>query len=543
MRKLIWNYRKIFIALIIIIMLIPISPFRSLLVSHLWVLSEPTNIDGLPPVYVTNDNPNLRNEVEALNYAYEHAKETSGESYWQMIKRYPDSAVLYANVIQYYLSKKDSGLICITTKSKDLNKRNAANQEVIRSTIKESHELEKAEYAIKMGRKLEPDNAYFTILQAYTLYGLNHDQEAMKMIHAAASSKTYDSHCTDLLNARLKYGPKLAMPVDWFFPLRKFIVSATATFPYLAVSRNCLKLAMQDVENNNPEQVIGLMDDIIRISILIRDNKTSMIETMVGITVQGDAITAAYRHFSPITKDHQYEVIPAKTAIVTRLSMLESVLPDRLDETKQRYLRQQAVSSDRMQSSIAAYVKSLITNRYMKPAMGIQIWFAAQSRLVGSILLIGMFWLFLYLCLIRHRNIDFRNEEPKWYRYWSVTAIASLPAISVKAIQQFLPYISGMWVALTIGISYVAFFTVVIVSISRKRSLGDTGWFSKTWLACMRKCCVYAMSGMAIIYMISLVAFIPSIIYANRVMDFYIVHEAEIAAQYPESMSWSISEK
>lgn len=543
MRKLILKYRKIVIALVIIIMLIPLSPFRSLLVSHFWVLSEPTNLDGLPPVYVANDNPNPRNELEALYYAYEYAKDTSGKSYWDMIKRYPDSAALYANVIQYYLSKKDSGLIYITPESKDVNKTNGANQEVIRSTIKESPELEKVEYAVKMGRNLESDNAYFDILQAYILYGLNHDQEAVKMIHAAASSKTYDSHCIDLLNARLKYGPKLAPPVDWFFPLRKFMVSASATFPYLAVSRNCLKLAMQDVENSNPEQVISLMDDIIRISILIRDNKTSIIETMVGIAVQGDAVSAVYRHFSSVTRNNSYKVIPAKMAIMTRLSMLESVLPDRLDETKQRYLRQKAASSDRMQSSMAAYVKTLINNRYMKPAMGIQVWFVAQSRLFGSILLIGMLWLFLNLCLIRHLNIDFGNEEPKWYSYWSVTAIASLPAISVKAIQQFLPFIGGMWAAWTIGVSLVAIFTVIIVSISRKRSPGDSGWFSKTWLARMRKCCVYAMSGMAIIYMISLVSFIPAIIHANETMDFYVAHEAQIAAEYPESMSWSITEK
>lgn len=545
MRELILKYRKIVIALVIIIMLMPLSPFRSLLFSHLSVYYEsPKDKSGLPLVFVINDNPNPHNEVEALNYAHEHAKDTSGKSYWDMIKRYPDSTALYANVIQYYLSKKDSRLIYITPKSRDLNRMNVTGPDLIRSTMEESPELEETEYAIRMGRNLEPDNAYFDILQAYILYGLNHDQEAIDIIHLAASKKLYNSHCTDLLNARLKYGPRLAVPVDWFFPARKYIVATTITFPHLVPFKNYFRLLMLKTHQDDSEEIINLLNDMIHIAALIRDGKPQIIEKIVGIAVQQTAVTEAYYHFGLMPNRQEYIEIPAKTTtIARRVAMLESVLPDRLDETKQRYLRQQAVSSDRMRSSMAAYVKTLTTNRYMKPAMGIQIWFAAQSRLFGSIFWLGMLWLFLNLCLIRHRNIDFRNEEPKWYRYWSVTAIASLPAISIQAIQKFLPYISGMWVAWIIDVSILTFFTVIFVSISRKRSPGDTGWFSKTWVARMRKCCVYAMSGMVIIYIVSLIAFIPAIIHANKTMDFYVAHEAEIASKYPESMSWSISEK
>ncbi|MHB1001313.1 MAG: hypothetical protein ACYC27_18890 [Armatimonadota bacterium] len=105
MRKMISKYRKIIIFFIFVIIFIPFSPFRALLFTHLWMNTDSIK-DGIPPVYIVNTNTVPRDEVEALCYAYEHAAETSGESYWDIIKRYPDNAALYANVLQYYIQKK-----------------------------------------------------------------------------------------------------------------------------------------------------------------------------------------------------------------------------------------------------------------------------------------------------------------------------------------------------------------------------------------------------------------------------------------------------
>lgn len=229
MCKMISKYRKIIVFTIVIIIFIPLTPFRALLFAHAWMNID-SSTDGIPPLYVSNDNNNPRNSMEALNIAYKNATVTGGTSYWSMIKRYPDNSALYAIVLQYYMKREGSELLYISSKSKSKNK---YNEQETRSEIKESPILDKALYAIKMGEKLEPDNAYFKVFHAYLLFGLGRDQDSINMLNSAAKCKLYNSHCNDLIKARIKYGPKLAAPVDWFFPSRKYIVGISTAFPQL----------------------------------------------------------------------------------------------------------------------------------------------------------------------------------------------------------------------------------------------------------------------------------------------------------------------
>ncbi|MHB1001314.1 MAG: hypothetical protein ACYC27_18895 [Armatimonadota bacterium] len=403
--------------------------------------------------------------------------------------------------------------------------------------------LDKALYAIKMGEKLEPDNAYFKIFHAYLIFGLGHDHDSIAILNSTANCKSYNSHSNDMMMARIKYGPKLAAPVDWFFPTRKYAVATSTTFPQLMPFMKFFKLIMLHADNNNPKQVIGTMGNIIHVGSLIRDSKQQIIESMTGIAMHERAITDTYYYFALISGNGTYKEIPKKTSIVNRVEMLELMIPDKLDQENWQYIRQQAGYSDNIKLNLAAFTKTLLTNSYMKPTMGLLLWFTAQSRIIYSMIWICITWLIINFCIKRYKNIDFRNYEPKWYVYWLITALLSMPVHIIKDMHQYTSLGTGLWIAWTVGVSKAAFIALIITSISRKRASNDSGWFNKTWLARIRKGCVFAISGMAIIYLISMITFIPAIINANKTMDYLIAHEAEIAANYLESVNWDISVK
>lgn len=284
------------------------------------------------------------------------------------------------------------------------------------------------------------------------------------------------------------------------------------------------------------------MNDIIHIASLIRDSKQQILESMAGIAMQERAISDAYYYFKSRSGNGIYKEIPRKTSIVNRVKMLESIAFNKLDPKSLQYIRQQAAFSDKMKLNFTAFIKTLMTNNYMKPVFGLHIWFAAQSRLINSMIWICIIWLTLKFSMRRYKNIDFREYEPKWYIYWIITAILSMPVGIISSMHRYNTLLAGLWITWVVGLSGMVFVALIIVSISRNRASNDTGWINKTWLARARKTCSYAISGMAIIYIISLLAFIPHIRNAQKLMDFYVTHEAEIAADYTKSTNLSIND-
>jgi hypothetical protein len=527
------RFRYLILAMIIVIAMIPVAPLRDMVVMGVLYSSEDTKDEPAYPYWVGDDSSAPKNEVDALRFAECNADHTSGQSYWDMIHRYPRNPALYAGVFQYYL--KSSGNDRLHFSRPEVTP--PVKGEKTGPRLNETPSLAQARAAITAGKTLEPDNAFFDLCDAYLLFGTGRDPEGLAAIHRASTKKQYNSHEHDILNARLKYGTRPAQPVDFLQPMWKFSLQANTMCAYLAAFHAITRIAMWDAGHRSPDQLSATTVQLTRIGCLMRDRSPSAIEAISGANIQVTAARCAYNsvlHREPIERGPESTRKPQgadKPRWSTTVTLLHQTARDRFSAYEWRYLDNQGAESDRFQMQEQSYLMSLPVTEWIVRS---EAMLKAEGRLLVTLFWCGVLWLITIGWLAIRRKLSVRDVGPSPLLIWLITAIPSLPfRWNHLTEQQYMHPLYAIFAGAMVGVSVGIIPVVVIASVLRTRMIPGLGRFD-TFAARMRRGLSVAAAGLAIFYVLTVLVSIPLAAQTNREMDSWLKSETQyIRTHYP----------
>jgi len=143
----------------------------------------------------------------------------------------------------------------------------------------------------KLGRRLEPDNAFFDWMLAQSYLEANRDAEALAALSEGAKKPRYSDYARDEMLGRIAIRQK-----EQAIPLtieQKISISAATFFPHYQPHRNAARFAVAKAaameRAGDHRGALQLYGDIARIGSVMRNNSYTYIGSMVGQAIQAIA--------------------------------------------------------------------------------------------------------------------------------------------------------------------------------------------------------------------------------------------------------------
>jgi hypothetical protein len=424
-----------------------------------------------------------------------------------MISRYPEEAALYAGALTYYVGSKKSPLVYKKLETRSHAERHRISHDPETRAVK-TIALDKALYAISMGRKLEPDNIFYDLCHAYLLYGEGRDAEALAIMHQASTKPQYDSHYQDRIDSALAYGARPVFPINQLCPAWKVIVTYSADFGYVVAFKSIYQLAISGQHRDDPQGTLEMADDIMHIGGVMRDGSDSVIEALVSAYLQRDVIRASDSILQGLSPQWETAAYPSdrkagkQTASVKHwLSELQANAGSRLPEAKWRQWHDEAAKTDSLRPRFDAYVHSGLQAEWLKKPLVVTI---ASAKLLPAIILIGFFWSVSWIWLALRRKLDVTGVGPSPFLLWLAILIAAAPMRDYIHEKSYLADLKSLPLLLTIGVGIAAYQIVPIIAILRTRIVPGIGRLD-TFAARLRRGCAVVMSGLLMLYVASVI--------------------------------------
>jgi len=139
----------------------------------------------------------------------------------------------------------------------------------------------------KKGSRVDPDNAFFDLIAADALYGMQRDTEALNVISAAARKSHYNSYRQAAAVCTVKYLEAAGLPS---MEANLLVARYTLVFPHLAgilrISRLTVWHARQLDAQGRSDEARDYLTAIVKIGVLMRKGAEYPIERLVGSYTQ-----------------------------------------------------------------------------------------------------------------------------------------------------------------------------------------------------------------------------------------------------------------
>jgi len=202
-------------------------------------------------------------------------RQTRNQRIEALCQRFPDNPSAYANVLHYmtigevYARRDDDG------SGPDPN----ADK---RSHPVSSESLERFEAAVQKGRQLDPDNAYFPMMQAVGLFAIHRDAEALDAFKAAGHCSHWNVYAQDSFDGlnRLQcaaYGDRGA--------IQRLLNVEEQVFPYgvlRSAARVAIHLAKDQEIAGDRENALAVRHAVMRCGSLMRSQGTAFLTVIFG---------------------------------------------------------------------------------------------------------------------------------------------------------------------------------------------------------------------------------------------------------------------
>lgn len=534
------NAGLIVAGLIIVLLIIPYS--RQVLLFQLELAVAPSHmfagLRATPLAIAEHRAP--RDAEEALLVAKHQAmKSKSIKVFGEMAARFPDEPTLYANMLRYAtLSGPLTGARRpeIEPPAKDLPAKSRFKP------LANTPDVRMLENAVKMGRKLEPENSYFHWFEAALRFQQERDEDALAAIHTAALAPGYNAHYQDeFLSEFREYRRRVGEAVYWLTPMSRYAISGVVVLPHLSQFRGAGKMTAwyigQDAKSGKQDQAIALMLDEVKFGAVMRDNSLWAIDALVAEAIQSIAIGSAYKAFvGPVPHNGNGSM---KLTGSQMLSRIQFRIPHGLRAADWKYLHKQAARSMEFRARHKAYIRGdEYTNGFQ-----MLLWSAALlvlcGILLGLVVLFGVSWLVSGFWLGR-RGGSGLQAGPHRLSIWLLAILPGLAAMAFAmlmlvrgsnlggesgfpgsvAVMQAAPWVC----ALVMGI-------LVLVIAALGIGARDRGERFTTFLARLRAGSAYAAQGVLIVYVVTMIASLPVTARANKAMD-QMTNEVQMIWQY-----------
>lgn len=462
-----------------------------------------------------------RNLSEAIMIAYRDAtKAKSLTAFEPMIEKYPNEPALYAYLLRYKTKFDPWGAVRPELRGK------AVGPEW--KSLMKGSDTRILEQAIRAGKRLEPDNAYFDLYEATLRFAQKRDGEALAAVHRAAGKRRYDNHADVEVQAILEsYRQRAGSLLYWISAIQRISIGM-GSFPRNTRIYQTGILAGRHVERNilsgRTQQALSEMADMITIGGKMRDNArwpTDISFNAVGI--QREAVEAAYKGFiGPLAP---YPSIPVRKL----LTAVSPRIPDRLEKDVARtydWLDRERRQGRRWSQPI----KLILPNLTLLIVSG------------GFLFLIPIFaalWLVAMIPLFLRRRTH-TSAGPNRVSIW---LLALLPATLAIAFIQgdywgvvfrlIPPPCPSYWVVLgiTAGLKIFTVMLVVIVAFAGTWRLAKGSRFDG-FFARLRTGCEFAIQGLLVFYLLTMVILIPLTAKLNHDVDYWMTHRVQMIWDY-----------
>ena len=229
--------------------------------------------------------------VGAVPTAQTHARNRRIEA---LTHRFPNRPSVYANLLRYmtmeevHIGRNDDGNVWVDTAEHPTYPTSPAALEMFAT-------------AARKGAALDPDNAYFPMMQAIGLLAAQRDREAWNALKAAGRCSRWTEYYQDDEEGRYRlqsaaYGERGA--------IRRLAIAPDVLFPQYAQIRTAARLSVHrtaDAERvGNREEALAVRHAMMRCGGLMRARGTSYCTVLEGIAI-ADILTT---HPGGVEKDH-----------------------------------------------------------------------------------------------------------------------------------------------------------------------------------------------------------------------------------------------
>jgi hypothetical protein len=522
------NAGLIVAGLILVLLIIPYS--RQVLLFQLGLAVAPSHMLGslsAPPLAI-REHRAPRDADEALLVAKHQAmKSKSIKVFGEMAARFPNEPTLYANMLRYAaLSGPLTGPRRpeIEPPAKDLPAKSRFKP------LANTPDVRMLENAVKMGRKLEPENSYFFWFEAVLRFQQERDADALAAVHTAALAPGYNAHYQDeFLSEFREYRRRVGGTVYWLTPMSRYAISGAVVLPHFSQFRNAGRMADwyigQDAKAGKQNQALALMFDQVKFGAVMRDNSLWAMDALVAEAIQSIAVASAYKAFvSPLPHDGTGSKRPTE---VQMLRQVQARVPDGLRAADWKYLRNQVARTAEFHTrATACFRGDEYTNGFH--LLMWSVWLLVLCGIfLGMVVLSGMSWLVSGFWLGRRGGSDLQAGP----RRLSIWLLAILPPLAAMVFATLI-----LTDAITIGgesgfpVSVAVMETIpwvctaimgILVSVIAALGIRarDRGERFTTFLARLRAGSAYTAQGMLIVYVVTMIAAMPITARANKAMD------------------------
>lgn len=511
---------------IIVAALIPLSPFRALIACHLFQVTHHNDeFNGAPPLWVDGCGDIPVSAGEALAIAYSKGDETHGRSYWEMIRRYPDCPALYAAVLQHAI--RDSSAPAFYKRhgmvfSDEAERLHRLKPPPMR--LADAPELRRLDEAVSAAKRLEPRNAFFDLFEAYLCYGKGRDRDAVACIHRASLKTGYDSHSSELALAYAQHGVRLAFPLNFLIPLGRMQAAMSMPQGYLTSLRSFTRSIVGGMASDprRRRDAVVLASDVVRLGGTMSARSHSLLEFLVGASVQGAATHSLYLGLTG-----RRPTGDAKRSLERRVSAIRAVAGSELPDREWNLMRQSVDQTEGLMPWSRAYSRRIVTWSDLDAVLRSMFMLSIASRLLKSLVVLLIVWALVRLLLRLRRRTDAQPVGPSPVILWLAIAVASTPVRRPDSL--LLPAMRwvGWWLPVAVGVATAAVVMCLLIPILRLRIREDIGRFD-TYLLRVRRACAYCIPGVLGLYALTMLLTIPIASRANHQVDRWIAGEMSI---------------
>ena len=518
---------KMLVAALFILALIAVPFTRNVLRFQVIMGVRPTAM-GQGWIRSEENRTVARDAEDALVIAKREAfKAKSINAYWNVIEQFPNEPALYANLLRY--SMMSWGPLNKNTRGASIPRG------IPWKPLQDSPELRKVAQAIEIGKKLEPDNAYFDYFEATLRFDQGRDSEALAAIHRAAAKGAFDDHVWDEFDAEVRdRHERTPEPMDWLSPVGRVALACAVIFPNYYHFRGAARVAgghiEQDMRQGRHDRALATTTDLVRVGGVIRDRCQVAIGVLTGIAIQNIAVGHAYRGLGGPKLD------PDLTS-VERLDRLQALAANDLRPGEWRALRDNLARSEEFRTRMKRFAGRDWT-RMQKPIMVSAILMSVTGVLLLLIVMLALAWGIACAWLAKRKQADVTGVGPSRL---STLLLALLPTLAVLVLMSFLqmaslfglsPPMEGLPFTAAIGvIILLSPLGVIILAAAGTRIAPEVGRFT-TFLARLRAGSVYALQALVVLYLLGMMAAIPATAKANRAADGFFRNEVQQIWEY-----------
>jgi hypothetical protein len=200
-----------------------------------------------------------------------------------LAQRFPENPSVYANLLRY---------MTLGEVRVERDETPVSSTATVRVTPVSAESLEMFEATAAKGAQLDPDNAYFPMMQSICLFDAHRDDEALEALKSAGRRSQWREYYQDEADGQVRlqtaaYGEQAA--------LQRLTISANVLFPHYAQLRSAgrvaIRLAAEKELAGNTAEALAIRHAMMRCGGLMRSQGTSYITTLVGISLTNIALS------------------------------------------------------------------------------------------------------------------------------------------------------------------------------------------------------------------------------------------------------------